>query len=43
MSAPRKSPGWRTIAKVAVFGVIAIASIPFVLVALFGNAGGRRS
>lgn len=36
-------PRWRRLAKIVLLAMIAIVSMPFILVALFGSAGSRRS
>ena len=42
MSAPRTPSRWLRVAKAALVVMIAIISVPFLIVALFGAAGGRR-
>ncbi|HEY0624647.1 hypothetical protein [Sphingomonas sp.] len=34
---------WRRVAKIVLLALVAIVSMPFILVALFGSAGSRRS
>ena len=42
MPAPVTPRRWQRIAKIAFVGLAAIVAVPFIIVALFGAAGGRR-
>jgi hypothetical protein len=42
MRPPQNSRRWHRIAQAALLGFAALAAVPFILVALFSAAGGRR-
>lgn len=42
MGAPVTPRRWRRLAQIALLGLTVLAAVPFILVALFGAAGGRR-
>jgi len=42
MDSPREPRSWQRVAQIALLGLAALATVPFILVALFGAAGGRR-
>ena len=42
MRAPDSSGRWRRFAQVTLLGLAALATVPFILVALFSAAGGQR-
>ena len=42
MVSPVTPRRWQRIAQIAFVGLAAIAAVPFIIVALFGAAGGRR-